>query len=333
MCRVAGKTDVRGGLGKSLHGHIQAKADNNNVFTCRLCQPGHECKLGDEREDICPAGTASNDDRTMCVPCAAREYSSRAGLAGCTDCPEGYTTHHPGSSSGASDGEYTFRPFSNKDISLRVYCHNMASGNPKEFLSLPSGPDENYATVFSDRLKDFGKCSGEVNAQYTSRAGTTKFSKLRIKLDQSRIEVIRNDYTFAQTTSGLDIPYGHAGDCYSSKQGCAKGRFKVNLTGTRLQLAPNVRWSLGERAPVTLRIADMLPLPGVVDIVGTASLWEGKYTFWLIKGLRSTSEPSVPAAVEERCGRYIPWQRGVEVLWKSGVEGISLGTAVWKSRF
>ncbi|XP_078616699.1 uncharacterized protein LOC144884986 isoform X2 [Branchiostoma floridae x Branchiostoma japonicum] len=160
----------------------------------------------------------------------------------------------------AGDGEYTLYPFStNKDVSLRVYCHGMASGNPKEFLSLPSGPDENYATVFSDRLVDEShwQCTGPLQDPYASRAGTTKFSKLRIQFDASRVEVIRDDYTFAQTTGPNDVDYGHAGDCYSANQECAKGTFRVNLTGTELALAPEVHWVMEERFPESLTINDM----------------------------------------------------------------------------
>ncbi|XP_019617679.1 PREDICTED: uncharacterized protein LOC109465000 isoform X3 [Branchiostoma belcheri] len=58
-------------------------------FICHQCRPGYECKLGDEREVICPAGTASNGDRTMCVPCAAGKYSSTAASSRCLTCPAG----------------------------------------------------------------------------------------------------------------------------------------------------------------------------------------------------------------------------------------------------
>ncbi|XP_035697814.1 uncharacterized protein LOC118430887 [Branchiostoma floridae] len=160
----------------------------------------------------------------------------------------------------AGDGEYTLYPFStNKDVSLRVYCHGMASGNPKEFLSLPAGPDYNYATVVSDRLVDSSQwhCTGPLQDPYASRAGTTKFSKLRIQFDASKVEVIRDDYTFAQTTGPNDVDYGHAGDCYSANQECAKGTFRVNLTGTDLALAPKVHWVMEERYPESLTINDM----------------------------------------------------------------------------
>ncbi|KAI8503549.1 hypothetical protein Bbelb_185200 [Branchiostoma belcheri] len=146
----------------------------------------------------------------------------------------------------ADNGEYTLYPFpTDKDVSLRVYCHDMGSGNPKEFLSLPSGPDENYAIVIPDRLDQnymyVQHCTGPLQNPY-SEAGTTKFSKLRITFEGSRVEVIQDDYTFAQTT-GL--------------QGCAKGRFKVDLTGTELSLAPGVHWEMGSYWPKYLTIQDM----------------------------------------------------------------------------
>ncbi|KAI8493883.1 hypothetical protein Bbelb_282300 [Branchiostoma belcheri] len=94
-------------------------ADSNNAFTCLPCHPGHECKLGDEREDICPAGTVSNDNRTMCVPCAAGEFSSAPGAASCQKCPAGQYSSRAGTSDarapyvpcGRSTGEYGLLAF------------------------------------------------------------------------------------------------------------------------------------------------------------------------------------------------------------------------------
>ncbi|KAI8490377.1 hypothetical protein Bbelb_316450 [Branchiostoma belcheri] len=63
----------------------------------------------------------------------------------------------------AGDGEYTLYPFPmDNDVSLRVYCHDMASGNPKEFLSLPAGRDENYAIVSPDKLSWEYGCTGSL---------------------------------------------------------------------------------------------------------------------------------------------------------------------------
>ncbi|XP_066287457.1 uncharacterized protein [Branchiostoma lanceolatum] len=66
-------------------------------FTCRKCQAGHECKLGDERENICPAGKYSNKERTRCEPCPSGEFSSTPGATSCQKCPAGQSSA-PGSS-------------------------------------------------------------------------------------------------------------------------------------------------------------------------------------------------------------------------------------------
>ncbi|XP_035696659.1 uncharacterized protein LOC118430059 [Branchiostoma floridae] len=70
-------------------GQKAVKTGGSGAFVCHQCRAGHECKLGDEREIICPAGTASNDNRTMCEPCAAGEFSSSPGATFCQKCPTG----------------------------------------------------------------------------------------------------------------------------------------------------------------------------------------------------------------------------------------------------
>ncbi|XP_019630644.1 PREDICTED: uncharacterized protein LOC109474722 [Branchiostoma belcheri] len=80
-------------------GQKAVKTGEHGAFTCRRCHPGHECKLGDEREDICPAGTASNDKSTKCVPCAAGEFSNSSGAASCQKCPAGKYSTGGGSTS------------------------------------------------------------------------------------------------------------------------------------------------------------------------------------------------------------------------------------------
>ncbi|XP_035686749.1 uncharacterized protein LOC118422970 [Branchiostoma floridae] len=160
----------------------------------------------------------------------------------------------------SKDGEYTLHPFSTcQDISLRVYCHNMASKEPEEFLTLPSGPESNFANIYADRLRDnYGsRCNGPLQDPYSNRAGTTKFNKIRIKFENSRVKVIRDDYTFASTDGFNNVPYGEAGDCYSWKQGCAKGTFSLDLAGTGLSLASDVHWVMEERYPGYISINDM----------------------------------------------------------------------------
>eukprot|EP00058_Branchiostoma_floridae_P003059 XP_002588547.1 hypothetical protein BRAFLDRAFT_122359 [Branchiostoma floridae] len=71
----------------------KAVKGEDETLSCHQCQPGHECKLGDEREDICPAGKYSNENRTACEPCPAGEFSGTPEADSCTKCPAGkYST-------------------------------------------------------------------------------------------------------------------------------------------------------------------------------------------------------------------------------------------------
>ncbi|XP_019642895.1 PREDICTED: uncharacterized protein LOC109484115 [Branchiostoma belcheri] len=161
----------------------------------------------------------------------------------------------------AQDGEYTLYPLSLcGDTPFRVYCHNMSSDHPQEFLTLPAGPDNNFAHRYGPRLQWSGaiwyRCTGPLFG-YWGEAGYTKFSKVRIAFEESKVRIIQDDHTFATTEGNNYIPYGTAGDCYSPTQGCAKGTFQVDLSGTELVLAPGVQWGTFATWPGELTINDM----------------------------------------------------------------------------
>ena len=49
--------------------------------------------------------------------------------------------------------------------------------------------------------------------------------------------IVADDFHYSTTSSGKEIKYGEAGDCYSaSKASCRKGKFKIDLTGTGFRL-------------------------------------------------------------------------------------------------
>lgn len=49
--------------------------------------------------------------------------------------------------------------------------------------------------------------------------------------------LVADDFHYSTTSSGKQIKYGEAGDCYSaSKESCRKGKFKIDLTGTGFRL-------------------------------------------------------------------------------------------------
>ena len=41
---------------------------------------------------------------------------------------------------------------------ISVYCHNMASNQPQEYLSLAAGQEENYSEVYGQRLVNPNSC-------------------------------------------------------------------------------------------------------------------------------------------------------------------------------
>ena len=57
--------------------------------------------------------------------------------------------------------------------------------------------------------------------------------------------IVANDFEYSTTSSGKQIKYGEAGDCYSaSKENCRKGKFKIDLTGTGFRLKVSLKTKL-----------------------------------------------------------------------------------------
>ncbi|CAH1275210.1 SCUBE1 [Branchiostoma lanceolatum] len=144
----------------------QKAVRGNGAFTCHQCQSGHECRLGDETEDICPAGTASNDDRTMCEPCAAGEFSGTPGAATCQKCSPGNYR-----SSAASTGcNACVAGTYSRTAGSRV-CEPCAAG---EFSDNPGAAScqKCPAGTYSNSAASTG-CSACEAGTYSSSAGST----------------------------------------------------------------------------------------------------------------------------------------------------------------
>ena len=65
---------------------------------------------------------------------------------------------------GAPDDQYSLRLSTKCDV-ISMYCYNMSKYNqyvPKEYLTLASGPEKNYASFYRPRLVNFNTCQGEV---------------------------------------------------------------------------------------------------------------------------------------------------------------------------
>ena len=148
---------------------------------------------------------------------------------------------------GKDDGEYFLQIDPRCKIPIRVYCHGMNTSEPKEYITLPRGEKNNYAIVYAKRLPTTPviarySCYGTPGQMEYSKAGVTKFTKVR--LDIAKMAIVADDYSFATVESGgKPIKFGAAGDCYSANLGnCRRGSFKIDLTDTGLSMQKDVNW-------------------------------------------------------------------------------------------
>lgn len=133
------------------------------------------------------------------------------GFASCQDVKK------KGASKG--DGEYEIL-LGGRNIS--VFCHQMSSNWPKEYLSLPKGEQENYSEVYGMRLLSPNSCPNNGSREPdcpcvkddSPRAGMTVWSKIQLNI--TALSVNSYDFTFARKLHGEVVPYGEAGDCYST---------------------------------------------------------------------------------------------------------------------
>eukprot|EP00066_Takifugu_rubripes_P016653 XP_011605919.1 PREDICTED: A disintegrin and metalloproteinase with thrombospondin motifs 20 [Takifugu rubripes] len=142
------------------------------------------------------------------------------------------------------DGEFYLRV--NSRI-LQVYCADMNTDFPKEYVTLRSGQMDNYSEVYGHRLLNPFECpyNGSRRQDCSCRndyaaAGYTLFHKVRLDLDSLRITV--TDLQFSQTLLGRPVPFATAGDCYSAAK-CPQGQFSINLVGTGLKVAESTKWT------------------------------------------------------------------------------------------
>ncbi|XP_067203568.1 A disintegrin and metalloproteinase with thrombospondin motifs 9 isoform X2 [Linepithema humile] len=144
----------------------------------------------------------------------------------------------------STDGEYRLLIGGRN---MTIYCHGMSSIEPREYLTLPAGDNENYAEIYDKRLKNPHVCPfhGQRNdscncvSDLGTVSGKTMFKRVRI--DPARLHIIANDYTFSWTKGMKRVEYGKAGDCYSLTK-CPQGSFSIDLRGTALRLSPEVTW-------------------------------------------------------------------------------------------
>ncbi|CAH3026593.1 unnamed protein product, partial [Porites evermanni] len=151
---------------------------------------------------------------------------------------------------------------------VRLYCHGMNTATPREYITLPAGPDKNFASFHRGRLLNFETCSGSINPEPKLTAnywGTTRFNKLRI--DPTSGLIHRNDYQFAKT-EGNPVRFGRAGDCFSAASKCRKGKFQIDLSGTGMRMRRDVEWEAWGTPKLPKRLLNVQKTDDGLSVVG-----------------------------------------------------------------
>ncbi|CAK8698557.1 unnamed protein product [Clavelina lepadiformis] len=149
-----------------------------------------------------------------------------------------------------TDGEYFLKM---KGKMIKIYCKDMHTSRPSEYVTLVRGSDENFSEIYGYRLINPDTCpmngtrdeNCACHRDYPAE-GRTSFEKVRFEIATMRI--IASDFSFATTKHGKPVPFGVAGDCYS-RNNCPQGTFQINLKGTGLVVSASTRWrSYGNNA-------------------------------------------------------------------------------------
>ncbi|XP_074610402.1 A disintegrin and metalloproteinase with thrombospondin motifs 20-like isoform X2 [Acropora palmata] len=185
-----------------------------------------------------------------------------------------------------SDGEHTLLV---QGKELQVYCYQMMSNKPTEYITLKAGPMENFAEIYPKRLRNAWECPANGSHSETCScedddyelSGGSYFSKVRLDLPSMRI--IAEDKTFALMRGLRPPPYGTAGDCYSAQGNCPQGRFSINLKETGIRLTSKVMWrSEGQAYSQTI-----YRYPGGLQVIGKCGGRCGKCSPELDGGLQT----------------------------------------------
>uniref|UniRef100_A0A8C7J919 ADAM metallopeptidase with thrombospondin type 1 motif 20 n=1 Tax=Oncorhynchus kisutch TaxID=8019 RepID=A0A8C7J919_ONCKI len=142
------------------------------------------------------------------------------------------------------DGEFYLKV---KSRILQIFCAEMQTDFPKEYVTLRSGQTDNYSEVYGYRLLNPFECPYNGSRRQDcdcrndySAVGYTLFHKVR--LDISSLRIMTTDLQFSQTLLGRPVPFATAGDCYSAAK-CPQGQFSINLIGTGLKVAETTKWT------------------------------------------------------------------------------------------
>ncbi|XP_035690560.1 uncharacterized protein LOC118425668 [Branchiostoma floridae] len=198
----------------------------STVFSCEPCRPGHQCVNGDEVEEICPAGTYSNADRTACTDCAAGQFSASEGTP-CEPCPAGRFTATSGSSTCPVCPAGQYNPNTGS-----TSCADCPAG---QYSTSGSTSCQNCPAGQYNSIQSSGSCLPCPAGQYSSSQGSTSCQDCPAGRYSSN----------TGSTSCLLCPAGQ----YSSSTGatgcvsCSAGYYSSSQGSTSCQACPAGQYS------------------------------------------------------------------------------------------
>ncbi|KAL9697402.1 hypothetical protein quinque_000843 [Culex quinquefasciatus] len=223
--------------------HVKIPPAKKLVRKCKPCQFRWECKCdGFQRRSVKCYDEITKTESIRCPE--TRPYQKRK-CEPAQDCRQRYSKSVAFSCADVqrirrtrADGEYTL---SVQGRPVSVYCHNMTSNAPAEYVTLKSGLVENYAIYINRRAANAGVCAPS-SADWVDESisyGATHYRKIRLNI--GTLQVVEDDHRFTDR-SGQPQAFGSAGDCYSNTGLCPQGDFSINLEGTPFRIRPRTQW-------------------------------------------------------------------------------------------
>lgn len=132
----------------------------------------------------------------------------------------------------ATDAEYTLYAGGDARRPWKAYCDGMASGSPRDYLTLKQTSGDANASTYA------------VGGGASGTDVKTKFTRVRIDPVSLRVDI--TDRRFATSSGSVtagaktitEMPYGVAADCIAA--GSATGSANIDLRGTPFAVAPGV---------------------------------------------------------------------------------------------
>eukprot|EP00794_Sanderia_malayensis_P003344 gene3344-3833_t len=145
----------------------------------------------------------------------------------------------------SKDGHYKFNMAgsSGNSIELLIYCHNMQSNTPKEYLSLPSAGRGNYV---SGKNAHTTQCAGRNVTSSDVAQFAVEFDKVRIHLRS--LSIVTDDLTFSSSAKNTKYGTGRICGIINNDTACIGADGGIDLRGTPFKIKNTVKWYTAENS-------------------------------------------------------------------------------------